>query len=215
VGASLGFRLRWQVGGWVPFWGFLGVLRRGLALFWALFCGLKNFSDLLHFGAGHIKGLHSVAGSGGSAYGAGAPVRLLCQQRPARGSLLGDNFQKNPKNFFYGANARTPAASWKGFLERAIHGEVRRICSRALTWSFAHAAIWLKSQPGEAGLLEKPNSSRCARRRSSDSEIRISRRPKGDTTLLYSVVAKHTTPGGSSDAAGVVCLCIGVSCRAH
>jgi hypothetical protein len=26
-----------------------------------LFCGLKIFSDLLHFGTAHIKGLHSVA----------------------------------------------------------------------------------------------------------------------------------------------------------
>jgi hypothetical protein len=31
VGASLGFPRRWQVGGWVPFWGFLGFLIRGLA----------------------------------------------------------------------------------------------------------------------------------------------------------------------------------------
>jgi hypothetical protein len=31
VGASLGFRLHWQAGGWVPFWDFLGFLRCGLA----------------------------------------------------------------------------------------------------------------------------------------------------------------------------------------
>jgi hypothetical protein len=31
VGAALGFRPRWQVGGWVPFWGFLGFLVCGLA----------------------------------------------------------------------------------------------------------------------------------------------------------------------------------------
>ena len=35
--------------------------RRCAGLFWALFCGLTFFSDLLHFGTALLKGLYAVA----------------------------------------------------------------------------------------------------------------------------------------------------------
>jgi hypothetical protein len=59
------------------------IIRRRAGLFWALFCGLTFFSDLLHFDTGHIKGLNAVALGGSKARG---PPLRVCMGSWAMGS---------------------------------------------------------------------------------------------------------------------------------